>query len=187
MANTDAPFGFRPVRHLMGGLVRSNQYHIEGGLAANIFRGDPVKSTGTTKRVTVAAAGNTIVGVFDGCQYVNAQGEIVYSNYWPTGQTVKTGTVPIAYVFDDPNILFEVQVDGAFAEADVGQDADFVAGTGSTSTGNSAFELDSSDIGTGDNLHIYDYVRDGQNEVGTNARVLVLIKEHELRGALTEV
>lgn len=181
MANVDAAFGLRPVRHYFGGLVRANEYAIEPALAADIFRGDPVKSTGTTKRVTVATAGDRMVGVFDGCQYEDAQGNIVYAHYWPTGQTVKTGTVPKAFVFDDPHILFEAQMSGAFAVTDIGAAANLVFGSGDTATGTSGVEVDSSAIGGGgeDQVKIVDWVRDGANEVGANARVLVLINDHE--------
>jgi len=189
MANTDAPFGLRPVRHYFGGLVRANEYRIEGGLASNIFRGDPVKSTGTTKRIDVAAAGDTMLGVFDGCQYIDTQGNVVYSQFWPTGQTVQTGSEVLAFVYDDPHILFEVQMDGAFAATDIGELTDLVSGSGNTLTGTSAFEADSSEISdTGDiGVKIMDYVRDGSNEVGTNARVLVLINEHELNSSVAGV
>jgi hypothetical protein len=188
MANLDAAFGLRPVRHYRGGEVRANEYFIEGGLAANIFRGDPVKSTGTTKRITVAAAGDTMLGVFDGCVYEDPQGNVVYSHYWPTGQSVKSGSVVRAWVFDDPDILFEVQADGAFTAGDIGATADLVAGTGNTMTGMSKFELESAGIGSDAGVKIVDVVRDGANEIGTNARVLVLLNEHELRsGTMTGV
>lgn len=188
MANVDAPFGFRPVRHLFGGEVRASEWYIAGGLAANIFRGSVVVPTpGTAKRITIGTAATApFAGVFDGCQYEDAQGNVVYAHYWPTGQTVKTGTIVRAWVWDDPNILFEVQADGAFTADDIGQDADVTAEVGNALTGMSTQELDSSDIGTGANLHIYDYVRDGVNEVGANARLLVLINEHIHRGVVTE-
>jgi len=190
MANPDAPFGLRPVRHYFGGLVRANEYRIAGGLGADIFRGDPVKSTGTTKQITVAGAGDTLLGVFDGCQYVDTQGNVVYSHYWPSGQTIKAGTEVLAWVYDDPHILFEVQMDGAFAVTDIGNVTDLVDnGSGNTTTGVSTFEADSSEIGdTGDiQVKIVDYVRDGRNEVGTNARVLVLLNEHELKSSVSGV
>lgn len=189
MANPNAPFGFRPVRHNFGGLVRASEWFIAGGLAANIFRGDLVVPTpGTAKRITIGtAAATAFVGVFDGCVYETPDGEIKYAHYWPTGQLIKTGSVVRTYIFDDPGILFECQCDGAFSADDIGQDADMVDnGSGNTLLGKSTQELDSSDIGTGNNLHIVDYVRDGRNEVGANARLLVLINEHIYAPVRTE-
>ena len=47
MANVDAAFGMRPVRHLTGGQIRANEYKIESGTSSNIFTGDCVKLLGT--------------------------------------------------------------------------------------------------------------------------------------------
>ena len=43
MANVDAAFGARPVRHLTGGQIRTNEYKIASGTSSNIFTGDFVK------------------------------------------------------------------------------------------------------------------------------------------------
>ena len=37
MANVDAAFGMRPVRHLTGGQIRANEYKIESGTSSNIL------------------------------------------------------------------------------------------------------------------------------------------------------
>jgi hypothetical protein len=42
MANKDAAFGFRPVRHLTGGLIRTNEYKIAANYGTSIFQGTPV-------------------------------------------------------------------------------------------------------------------------------------------------
>ena len=179
MANTNAPFGLRPIRHYNGGCVRLSEYQIAGGYTSNIFRGDPVKSVGTNKRIAVAAAGNTMLGVFDGCRYTMPDGEVRYSQYWPASTAIKTGSIVRAYVWDDPNILYEARMSAAFAEADIGNVADLTFATaGNTATGTSGTAVDSAalaDLG----VKIIDYVRDGANVVGNYARVLVLINEHE--------
>jgi len=89
----------------------------------------------------------------------------------------------VAYVYDDPFIVFEIQVDGAFSLDDIGQEADMVYTAGSTLTGNSAVELDSSDIGGSNaNLHIVDLVeRVGNDENSNFANIYVLINEHTFR------
>ena len=77
MANVDAPFGFRPVRTL-GGQPYSGgrtEYAIASAYNTNIFTGDLVELH-TDGTITVGAAAQTnIVGVFDGCYYVNSDGE----------------------------------------------------------------------------------------------------------------
>lgn len=184
MANPDAAFGLRPVRHLRGGLVRANQYFIAGAYGTSIFRGSTVALVGTNKRIVLAAAGDApFAGVFDGCQWIAPDGEIRYSAYWPASTAVQTGSVVTAWVFDDPDILFEIQFAGTFTEGDIGAQADVTAESGNTLTGVSTQELDS--VASGANCQIYDYVRDGANIVGANTRLLVLINEHDLRGTLT--
>jgi len=105
----------------------------------SIFKGDPVKwvdkktpnsgasdykvQAGTIVPQKIAiTADNTesevaaqdeaaFVGVFMGCQFVDAQtGYQVNSDYWPGGRQVKRGTKIIAYVNDDPMAVFRVQV-----------------------------------------------------------------------------
>jgi hypothetical protein len=50
----------------------------------------------------------------------------------------------IADVLDDPSQMFLIQNDGTSTAADYGKNADIVVGTGSTTTGVSANELDTS-------------------------------------------
>jgi len=60
MANIDAPFGLRPLRHRNGAPYNGavNPYYIAGDVAA-LFIGDPVVKTGesNTAAITVPAAG----------------------------------------------------------------------------------------------------------------------------------
>lgn len=188
MPNRDAPSGFRVSRHANGGVVRMNEYFIASGLASNIFRGDGVIPVNTSKRINVAAATDRLQGVFDGVSYTDALGEPQFRPYWPTGTVLKTGTVARATVYDDPNILFEIQGDEDIVEADIGALADVTVGAGNTSTGVSAMELDSSTVGSGDTLKIEEFVDRPDNERGANfARVLVRISKHYLAGALTTI
>ncbi len=84
----------------------------------------------------VGTANTGIVGVFVGCSYINAQGQVIYAQYYPTGTT---GVIN-AYVVDDPGVVFQVQSAGSVTQAAVGANVFFSTGavaTGSTSTGNS--------------------------------------------------
>lgn len=189
MANRDNPSGLKVARHARSGLTRPNRYFIASALASNIFRGDPVIPVNTNKRINVAAAGNRLIGVFQGVTFENVQGEVKFEKYWPTGQTLKTGTVAEALVWDDPETLFEIQSAGALAQTDIGNFADVTMATaGNTSTGISGAELDQTTLGTSDGqLRLEQFVDRPDNEVGTNAKVLVVINEHYLRGALTAI
>lgn len=182
MANVDNKRGFIPVRHYSGGEVRHNVYSIASGLAANIGYGDPVKSTGTTKRITVAAAGDTVVGVFQGCYYIAADGTPTFSKNWATGTTTRGSVEAVAFVCDDPNTIFEIQASAGLAVTDVGALADFVIAA-PDANGISATQLDSTTIaGTAStSLKIVELVDRVNNAYGTNAKVHVLINEHELQ------
>jgi hypothetical protein len=124
MANKDAAFGFRPVRHLTGGEIRANEYTIAANYGTDIFQGQCVIAV-TAGGIEAAAAGNVILGVFGG----NAS-DIV------------------ALVYDDPRIVFEVQHDGTGTAAMNFAGFDFTGTAGSSATGRSTQELDTTTAGT---------------------------------------
>lgn len=189
MANRDRPAGFQVARHLSGGMPnRLSRYFIEGGLAANLFRGDAVIPTGTTKRITTPGADDVrLLGVFQGCTFIAPDGEPKFEKVWTSGQAVQSGSTPEAFVYDDPKTLFMVQADGAFAAGDIGAFADVNRGSGNALTGLSGHELKSSSIGSGMNLKIYELAPLPDNAFGTNAKVIVQIALHYLGGAPTAI
>lgn len=148
MANLDAPNGFLPVRHRNGGIVRyTGGYTIDSGQASNFFQGDVVildaTPTGDGNNIDVyAAAGGDIVGVFAGCQYTAANGDVVFQNQFASGTTTKGGTPVEAFVYVDPNIVYSVQLNGTLLVAEVGlfSDAD-VSVAGNAANGISGMQL----------------------------------------------
>ena len=86
-------------------------------------------------------------------------------------------------MYDDPYQMFEVQGDGASAQTDVTKHADISVVAGSSITGVSKSELDSSDIGTGNNLRIVGFSKkEGRDEVGSaNIVYNVTITEHKYK------
>ena len=178
MANVDSPFGFVPSRHMSGSPIRTNKYTITSGLAENIFNGDLVVLTADGVITPHTAEETNNIGVFAGVSYTASDGSYKYSEYWPSGTT---GTNIIAYVYDDPYIVYKVQSDGSPAQTNIGNCADVVAGTGSTTTGQSAFELNSS-MGSGTaTCKIIGLYESPENAFGANAVVEVLINEHILK------
>lgn len=153
MASVASPYGLKPV-NLIGGQPYAGStrtYLIDpAGTAANIYNGSPVfvnasgylavaTATGadaTTNGFPVGTANTGIVGVFVGCSYVNAQGQQIFSQYYPTGTT----GVVTAQVIDDYDTVFQVQSAGTVAQAAIGANVFFstsAVATGSTFTGNS--------------------------------------------------
>ena len=158
MATASSPYGLRPVKRADGlpyaGAV--SHYLIDpAGVANNIFNGSVVQLTaagyveladGTGKDITTNNFGGSSIGalgVFVGCDYINAQGQVIHSQYYPTGTT---GVVH-AYVVDDPNVVFQCQLDAVSGQDDVDSITGFIAAqhattSGSTSTGNSTMAVD---------------------------------------------
>ena len=184
MANRDAAFGLKPVK-MIGGSPYSggvSRYRIAANYGTSIFQGDMVMQvTGGT--VEIHADGGTvpIVGVFNGCQYTDpTTGEQVYSNYYPVSTNASD---IIAFIIDDPNVVFEVQADAAFPVADLFGNFDIVyTSAGSTKTGISGAELKVADGGTGTTLSVkaIDISEDPDNDdvASANTNVYVVIQNH---------
>jgi len=184
MANKDAAFGLRPVKMIGGAPWTGGQsrYRIAANYGTSIFQGDMVMQvTGGT--VEIHADGGTvpIVGVFNGCQYTDpTTGEQVFSNYYPASTNASD---IIAFIIDDPMVVFEVQANAAFPIADLFGNFDIVYTTaGSTVTGISGAELNVGDGGTGTTLSVkaIDISEDPENSdvSSANTNVLVTIQNH---------
>jgi len=145
MSSTSAPFGFRASFH-NSGQIRPKAYVIASGYAANIFQGDPVKlvDAGTVQLGTSdgTRSGTTdgilLLGIFAGCEYTDSLGKPTISPFWPTGTTATNIT---AWVYDDPETLFECQYSnpsaGTTMQTAIGEEMDWTVASpgGSTSTG----------------------------------------------------
>ena len=190
MANLDTPFGFKPVKHLNGNPWNGkvNTYYIPSTDNTAVFKGDAVKSagsadaTGKFPTVAQATAGAAVRGVvigFGDNPYVMTHPDTPNRDYRPAA------TAMYAFVVDDPQVIFEVQEDSdanSIGAAMVGLSANFVVGSGSTATGKSAMELDSSDTATDTtgNCRILRLVDREDNALGDYAKWEVLFGEHEL-------
>jgi hypothetical protein len=154
MASIASPYGFRAVNNL-GGLPyagATRTFLIDpAGYNTNIFNGSLVyvntsgylniaTSTGadaTTNGFPTGTANTGVVGVFVGCSFVNAQGQQMFSQYYPANTT----GVVTALVIDDDRTVFQVQSAGSVTQAALGANVFLNAAqstsTGSTQNGNS--------------------------------------------------
>jgi len=185
MANKDAAFGLRPSR-MMGGAPYSggqSRYRIANNLSGAIFQGDLVKQV-TGGGIERAAASSTVpvVGVFNGVRYTDpTTGEQVFKNYYPG--SVAADDI-IAFVIDDPSVVFEVQADAAFPVADLFGNFDIVdnATTGDVKSGRSNLELDVTTGATTTTLPLkaIDISQDPDNDdvASANTNVMVVIQNH---------
>ena len=161
MATIAAPYGLKPVKRADGMAYAgaTSQYLIDpAGEATNLFYGQVVHigadgyialstATGADGTTNAFPTGTTLtgsLGVFVGCEYVNDQGQPTFAQYYPSGTS--NGGAIRAYVVDDPNVLFQVQADGAMDQSDIGANTFFAAAqstsTGRTATGNSTSAVD---------------------------------------------
>jgi hypothetical protein len=159
MATTASPYGLKPVNRVDGmPYAGATQTFLidPAGEATNIFYGQVVIvgadgylaiSTATGADITTNNLGGNgvgAVGVFVGCSYINAQGQQIYAQYYPSGTT----GVVTAQVVTDPSVVFQAQLDGSAAQSALGTNTFFAAvqstSTGSTQTGNSTSALTAS-------------------------------------------
>ena len=199
MSSTSAPFGFRPSYH-NSGQMRPKAYTIASTYATSIYSGDPVKLTdngviqlGTsdgTRSGTVD--GISLLGIFAGVQYLDSTGKPTISPFW-TGGT--TGTQVVAWVYDDPETLFDVQYNNPgtpgtdSVQSAVGEECDWVvaspggsSATGLSNTRLSAIQATSGQFQiTGFAYNINDSLTDAY------VQVTVRINEHHYKAAVNSV
>lgn len=147
MSSTSAPYGFRPSFH-NSGQVRPKAYTIASTYAASIYSGDPVKlvAAGTIQlgssdgTRTGTTDGISLLGIFAGVEYTDSTGKPTIAPFW-TGGT--TGTNVVAWVYDDPETIYDVQFANAgtpgtdSVQVAVGGECDWRVASpgGSTATG----------------------------------------------------
>ena len=197
-----APYGLKPI-NLIGGQVfagATRQLTIASAYGTSIFYGDLVKivSGGTIQKDTGTTTA-TPCGVFLGCSYVNAQGQVIFQQYYPASTTAPTGTVITAYVADDPDQLFKV-VNVAGTTADdttsgllpaylgrtmIGSNAQLVQNAGSTASGDSKVAIYSAAGGTTTAtlpIRIVDVVPDTANASGNFCEFIVKFNAPNVTG-----
>ena len=145
-----------------------------------IFKGDLVKLE-TTGKITKSGNGDAVaaIGVFNGCFYNDPTTQKpTFSNHYPGSITPTQGAID-AFVYDDPNMLFEIQDNGTLGQTAIGDNADHVAGTGSTVDGQSRNTLGSAAGGTAQ-LRIIRISEDPDNSdiASANANFIVKFNEH---------
>lgn len=186
MANSNTPMGLRPVRHRNGAPYNgaATRYFVPASDGTALFLGDPVVVAGSADAdgVMTVTRATAAGGAF-------MLGPVVSVEPITRDSTPYRAASEARYVWvaDDPDLVFEVQEDavgGALAVADVGLNADWIVGTGSTVTGLSGCQLDTSTKATTATLQlrILGFSQRIDNEVGNaNAKVLVSINLHSLR------
>ena len=203
MANINSPKGLQPIAYMSGapwgGAVRT--YWVPANNATALFMGDPVNLISNSSDangvpgVVIASAGtgNQILGAFLGIS--NNAGLLVDPLLQSQTPYLAANQAAYVYVCDDPFLLYQIQEDSAGGTAmtanAAGGNANLVAGTGSTITSFSGWQLQSSSLSqaTGSDstsqLRIIQALQQtgnsvgtsGSPEIGVNAQWLVKINQ----------
>ena len=178
MANINVAFGFKPVgKHGSSPATQGTSQYFIASDASAIFQGSPVKAELTGGTIQIASAtgnGDQLVGVFAGCEFVDATtGKLKFSNTWPGSGSANTNFDIKGFVYDNPFQRFIIASDGtntdrATAKADIFKTADMASGTsGNTTTGISSAVLDISTAEDTDTSNVFMIL--GIHEDVTNA------------------
>ena len=195
MANQDAPFGYRAI----GGMGSSyetqgtSKYQISDNWTNAIFQGDLLMMgdgsgtdrAGTTTQIgfvagAIAAQDGLQCGVFNGCFYNDPTTQKpTWKNYYPTDTNITTGKID-AFVYDNPQQLFEAQTSGTFTQSDAGNLGDigtYVAG--STINGRSKEELTDTSISNTATFRIIRLSEDPSNSDTSSANSNWIVRFNE--------
>jgi hypothetical protein len=141
MATTATPYGAEPVNTLSASgsfTGKVNHIPIATTYGTAIFYGDfvdlavggTIQKTGGT--ATLAAG---LIGIFMGCAYTDpTTGQFTCSQQWPASNAA---TDAVAYVLDDPNVIFMMQATGALTQAWLQGNSAITETAGSTKIGKS--------------------------------------------------
>jgi len=192
MANADAPFGLRPVRHKSGAPYNgaATRYYVPSSDSTAIYIGGLVKLAGSADANGIAsvtgnvATADIVLGVVVGVEPVTHESTIYRA----------ASTERYVLVADDPDLIFWAQEDSVAEDmvvGDVGSTADLTGFTsGSTTSGRSSIEIDSSSAGgtTGDHdVQVLGLAQLVNNEVGSNAIWEVRLLNHAKSGDVVGV
>lgn len=148
MSTTFKPFGLKPVYHPSGldravpfvgtntfvtGTTFTAPYSLSAG--ESFFQYQPVSLT-ASGQLTIAnqtAASGTVYGVFNGVEYTTAEGRRTVGKS-ASKTTLDAATQILFWVFTDPAIVYEAQVNGSATTASIGRQYNFDTTAGSTVT-----------------------------------------------------
>ena len=156
MSTTFKPFGLKPVYHPSGldravpfvgtntfvtGTTFTAPYSLSSG--QSFYQYQPVSLT-ASGQLTIAnqtAASGTVYGVFDGVEYTTAEGRRTVGKSISKA-SLDAATQIVFWIFSDPALVYEAQVNGSATTAYIGRQYNFDTTTGYTTA-------DGYTIGTG--------------------------------------
>jgi hypothetical protein len=191
MANTNAPFGLRH-RSNVGGAAPNYSViamTVDKDDTAPIGQGDPVKQV-NTGYIAAWTAGTSVValaGVFDGCEYLDNNGNYRRSPNWPGSGAAQDVIAHVIPSYND-SATFLIQSSGsAITLADIGVNGDLVMGTPNTRTGQSTSAINQATLATTATfplkiIGLYDGVGNGSDAASSYNWVVVKFNSNAVLG-----
>ena len=148
MSATFQPFGLKPVYHPSGldravpfvgtntfvpGTTYSAPYSLSSGQSFWQFQPVAITSSGQLTIANQTASSGKVYGVFDGVEYTNSDGRRSVAKY-AAKTTLDASTNIVFWIFSDPALVYEAQVNGSATSAAIGTEYNFDTTTGSTVT-----------------------------------------------------
>ena len=146
MATTLKPFGLKPVYHPSGldratpfvgtnsfntGNTYTAPYSLSAGQSFFQFQPVSITASGQLTIAASAAASGTVFGVFDGVEFTDSQGRRSVAK-GASKATLDASTDIIFWIFSDPELVYEAQVNGSATTAAIGSQYNFETATGLT-------------------------------------------------------
>jgi hypothetical protein len=146
MATTLKPFGLKPVYHPSGldratpfvgtnsfiaGTTYTAPYSLSAGQSFFQFQPVSITASGQLTIAASAAASGTVFGVFDGVEFTDSQGRRSVAK-GASKATLDASTDIIFWIFSDPELVYEAQVNGSATTASIGQQYNFETATNLT-------------------------------------------------------
>ena len=141
MSTVYQPFGLKPAFHPSGldravpfvgtntfqpATAYSAPYSLSTGQAFYQYQPVGLNSSGQLTIGATAAATAPLYGVFDGVEFTDSQGRRSVSK-WASKTTLDASTQIIFWIFQDPNIVYEAQINGSATSAAIGSEYNFDA------------------------------------------------------------
>lgn len=177
-----APYGFQPINRI-GGNPYAGSTRLVPVASGAVYNGDLVEmlSSGTCAVVSSGTSAPQALGVCVGVQYTNSSGQTVQAQYAPASGVTNV----LAYVVDDPTVLFKVAVVSSgttlstLTRTAVGQNAPVALNSGNANTGDSAQAITTStDVTATLPIRIIDVVPETAPTTTTYAEMIVKINTH---------
>ena len=149
MSATFQPFGLKPVYH-PSGLDRSvpfagtntyttgvsgysAPYSLSSGQSFWEFQPVAINSSGQLTIANQTGSSGKVYGVFNGVEYTNSDGRRSLAKY-SSLTALNSYTNIVFWIFSDPGLVYEAQINGSATAASIGQEYNFDTTSGSTVT-----------------------------------------------------